>query len=131
MRCWCRFPLKPGRGKAGSGEKEESRESLLFLAVNGVAAQEGIKLLQLDPLFLELFILGAEVARGGFALRLGLCALQNDLLAHPERMPRECLGVKATGGWHLVRQSGWVWNFRGPEGRGESGSWLDRGSQTL
>ena len=66
----------------------EGRASLLFLAVDRVAAQEGIELFQLNSLLLELFIFGAEVTRRGFPLRFGFRALQNDLLAHGEIMPR-------------------------------------------
>ena len=56
--------------------------SLLLLAVDGVTAEEGIELFQLNPLLLQLFILGAEVAGRGFSLGLGFSALEDDLLSH-------------------------------------------------
>ena len=53
----------------------------------GVALEEGIKLSQLNTVFLELFVLCAEVAGWGFALGPCFRAFKDDLFAHIKTMP--------------------------------------------
>lgn len=50
--------------------------------MEGVTLEERIELFQFNTIFLKLFILGAEVAGGGFALGPCFCAFKDDLLAH-------------------------------------------------
>ena len=70
----------------------------------GVALEEGIKLSQLNSVFLELFVLCAEVAGWGFALSPCLSAFKDNLFAHNVVMPEEAGQVKATGRWRPSRQ---------------------------
>ena len=79
-----------------SGERFRPNNELLFLAVDGVALEEGIELFQLNTVFLELFIFGAEVAGWGFALCPSLRAFQDNLFAHRSIMPKGVVRVKAT-----------------------------------
>ena len=67
------------------GKRPRDGARLFLFAVDGVAAQEGIELFQLNPFFLKLFVLGAEITGCGFSLSLGFRALENDLLAHTAR----------------------------------------------
>ena len=67
------------------GKRPRDGARLFLFAVDGVTTQEGIELFQLDPFFLKLLVLGAEVAGRGFPLGLGFRALENDLLAHRAR----------------------------------------------
>ena len=53
----------------------------------GVALEKGIKLSQLNTVFLELFVLCAEVAGWGFTLGPCFRAFKDDLFAHRKRMP--------------------------------------------
>lgn len=53
----------------------------------GVALKEGIKLSQLNTVFLELFVLCAEVAGWGFTLGPCFRAFKDDLFAHRKNMP--------------------------------------------
>ena len=53
----------------------------------GVALEEGIKLSQLNTVFLELFVLCAEVAGWGFPLGPCFRAFKDDLFAHRKMMP--------------------------------------------
>ena len=74
--------------------------------MDGVALEEGIELSQFNPVFLELFVLCAEVSGRGFALGPCLRAFKDDLFAHEEMMPEAGVKVKATGRWRPSRQSG-------------------------
>lgn len=56
--------------------------------MEGVALEKGIELFQLNTVFLELFVLCAEIAGWGFTLRPGFGALENDLFAHGVRLPK-------------------------------------------
>ena len=69
------------------GLRKARKRRLFFLAVDGVALEEGIKLPQFNTVFLKLFVLCAEVAGWGFALGPCFRAFKDDLFAHVEIMP--------------------------------------------
>ena len=74
--------------------------------MDGVAFEKGIKLSEFNPVFLELFVLCAEVTGWGFAFGPCFRAFKDDLFAHKGKMPEAGVWVKATERWRPARQSG-------------------------
>jgi len=82
MQCWSPWEQGRGQSKARKGR-------LFFLAVESVALEEGIELFQFNTIFLELFVLRAEITGRGFPLGPCFRAFKDDLFAHKGKMPEE------------------------------------------